>query len=117
MNQQTDLRRKYPKPCCILSFVAFVVWSALGPFGLETQVRTRAEESEQTRREKVAGLWPERESPLVRQVNALVKRGLSEGIESGRREWTITIPARTRAKTIGMKSSMPGRPAKRFRTS
>ena len=35
------------------------------------------------RRDKLARLWPERESPIVRQANALVERGFREGIEDG----------------------------------
>ncbi|MDH4065619.1 MAG: BamA/TamA family outer membrane protein [Acidobacteriota bacterium] len=45
--------------------------------------QTRAEAIEQARREKAALLWPEHESPLVRQVNGLLERGLKEGLESG----------------------------------
>lgn len=44
---------------------------------------TRAEEIDIARRDKQARLWPERESPLVRQANALVERGFREGIEDG----------------------------------
>ena len=44
---------------------------------------TRAEEIDQARRDKQARLWPERESPLVRQANDLVERGFREGIEDG----------------------------------
>ncbi len=44
---------------------------------------TRVEEIEQARREKMARLWPERESALVAQVDGLVARGLGEGLESG----------------------------------
>src|SRR5688572_30649376 len=44
---------------------------------------TRAEEIDMARRDKQARLWPERESPLVRQANALVERGFREGIEDG----------------------------------
>ena len=45
--------------------------------------QTRAEAIEQARREKAALLWPEHESPMVRQVNSLLERGLKEGLESG----------------------------------
>ena len=44
---------------------------------------TRAEVIDQARRDKQARLWPERESPLVRQANNLVERGLREGIADG----------------------------------
>ena len=48
------------------------------------QPRTRAEQIELARRDKIARLWPERESPLVSQVNDLVERGLGEGLDSGK---------------------------------
>jgi len=45
---------------------------------------TRAEAIAEARDEKVAELWPERQSPLVNKVNALVERGFKEGLDSGR---------------------------------
>ena len=45
--------------------------------------KTRAEVLDAERREKVAELWPERESPLVARVNRLVERGFKEGLDSG----------------------------------
>jgi outer membrane protein assembly factor BamA len=51
---------------------------------LDAQPRTRAEQIEDMRDEKIANLWPERESPLVRQVNGLVERGLGDGLKSGK---------------------------------
>ena len=45
---------------------------------------TRAEEIDQARRDKQARLWPERESPLVRQANDILERGFQEGIEDGK---------------------------------
>ena len=50
--------------------------SVLGAASLQAQPKTRAEEIDQARREKIARLWPERESPLVDIVNGLVERGL-----------------------------------------
>jgi hypothetical protein len=47
------------------------------------QFRTRKEAIEADRRDKQARLWPERQSPLVDQVNGLVERGLYEGTRSG----------------------------------
>jgi outer membrane protein assembly factor BamA len=44
---------------------------------------TRDEEIDLARRDKQARLWPERESPLVRQANDLVERGFREGVEDG----------------------------------
>jgi hypothetical protein len=49
-----------------------------------SQPKTRTEEIEQIRRDKMARLWPERQSPLVEQVNQLVERGLLSGTESGK---------------------------------
>ena len=45
---------------------------------------TRAEEIDQQRRDKLARLWPERESPLVRTANNLIETGFGERIEDGR---------------------------------
>jgi outer membrane protein assembly factor BamA len=62
---------------------------ALGPATASAQPepveppRTRAEAIQAERREKVAELWPERESPLVARVNQLVERGFKEGLDSG----------------------------------
>jgi outer membrane protein assembly factor BamA len=61
-----------------------LVGAVWGPANLWAQPTTRAEEIERLRREKVARLWPERESPLVDMVNGLVERGLREGVESGK---------------------------------
>jgi outer membrane protein assembly factor BamA len=36
------------------------------------------------RADKVAELWPERQSPLVNRVNGLVEKGFKEGLDSGR---------------------------------
>jgi hypothetical protein len=46
--------------------------------------KTRAEVIAAERQEKVAELWPERESPMVAQVNGLVERGFKEGLDSGK---------------------------------
>src|SRR5262245_25677949 len=45
---------------------------------------TRADAIALERAEKVAELWPERQSPMVDLVNGLVARGLKEGLDSGR---------------------------------
>jgi hypothetical protein len=45
---------------------------------------TRAEAIAEERNDKVAELWPERQSPLVNRVNGLVERGFKEGLDSGR---------------------------------
>jgi outer membrane protein assembly factor BamA len=60
-----------------------VMLLVLGSASVYGQPATRAEEIEQHRREKVARLWPERESPMVKIVNDLVERGFREGVESG----------------------------------
>ena len=65
-----------------LTAVALV--SALTLFSQSAQAQTiRAEEIDQARRDKQARLWPESESPLVRQANGLVERGFREGVEDG----------------------------------
>jgi outer membrane protein assembly factor BamA len=64
------------------SVVAVLV--CLGPVAAPAHAQsTRAEEIDMARRDKQARLWPERESPLVRQANDLVERGFREGIEDG----------------------------------
>jgi hypothetical protein len=66
---------------------ALIFLLALGlslPATASAQFKTRTEEIEDARREKRARLWPERESPLVEEVNKLVERGLLEGAESGK---------------------------------
>jgi hypothetical protein len=55
--------------------------SAQEPPGAPT---TREEAIAEARADKVAELWPERQSPLVNRVNALVERGFKEGLDSGR---------------------------------
>jgi Omp85 superfamily domain len=45
---------------------------------------TREESIASERADKVAELWPERQSPMVDTVNRLVERGLSEGLDSGK---------------------------------
>jgi hypothetical protein len=45
---------------------------------------TRTEAIENERADKVAELWPERQSPIVNTVNGLVERGFKEGLDSGR---------------------------------
>ncbi len=48
----------------------------LGAASLYAQAKTRAEEIDLARREKIARLWPERKSPMVDIVNGFVERGL-----------------------------------------
>ena len=63
---------------------AVLIAGFVGVAPAHTQVTTRAEEIQQARRDKRARLWPERQSPLVEQVNGLVERGLYEGVRSGK---------------------------------
>lgn len=63
--------------CVIALFLSFAVSAT-------AQYTTRTEEILAMRRDQNARLWPERESPLVNQVNALVERGLYEGARSGK---------------------------------
>ena len=53
------------------------------PAAAQTEPQTRAELIRQERQEKEAVLWPERESPLVEQVNRLIERGFRDGLDSG----------------------------------
>ena len=52
------------------------------PAGAEA--KTRAEQIELARRDRVTRLWPERESPMVKQANKLLERGFKEGAGSGK---------------------------------
>jgi hypothetical protein len=78
----------------ILCF-ALVTWVSGACFlhAQDRQPTTRVEEIEQARRDKQARLWPERESPLVDQVNQLMERGLLDGFESGKgaNGWQIIL--------------------------
>jgi outer membrane protein assembly factor BamA len=62
---------------------ALVVLSVSLAAPASSQFHTRTEAIEAQRRDKQARLWPERQSPLVDQVNGLVERGLYEGTRSG----------------------------------
>ncbi len=50
----------------------------------EDEAKTRAEQIELTRRDRVTRLWPERESPMVQQANKMLERGFKEGASSGK---------------------------------
>jgi outer membrane protein assembly factor BamA len=68
-----------------VSLVATVAFS-LACLSLTTRAgaqTTRTDEIDMARRDKQARLWPERESPLVRQANDLVERGFREGVDDG----------------------------------
>ena len=49
-----------------------------------TAPATREEVIANERADRVAELWPERQSPMVDTVNRLVERGFSEGLDSGK---------------------------------
>ncbi len=55
---------------------AVLIQLTLGAASVQAQPKTRAEEIDLARREKIARLWPERESPMVDIANGLVERGL-----------------------------------------
>ena len=65
----------------MLRFTLTIVLLASTP--VAAQYRSRAEEIQARRTQHQARLWPERQSPLVDQVNGLVERGLYEGARSG----------------------------------
>jgi hypothetical protein len=75
-------RHLYDFACCVFLF-AFFAPSALGQESSERSA-TRAESIDAARAEKVAELWPERQSPMVELVDGLVERGLKEGLDSGK---------------------------------
>lgn len=53
---------------------------------------TRAEVIEQQRRDKIARLWPEYESPIVSELNRLVERGLlSDAGQGGTNGWQFVL--------------------------
>ncbi len=78
---QAPIRKRLPKPTLLLGFFALLFWT--GSDLLMGQVQSRAQEIRSARADKMAHLWPERESPLVQQVNTLVERGLLEGAQTG----------------------------------
>jgi Omp85 superfamily domain len=65
-------------PCLVLTTPVFAQESASEAPG------TRADAIAAARADKVAELWPERQSPMVNIVNGLVERGFDEGLDSGR---------------------------------
>jgi len=77
----TELRYMSWRALGAATVAAFLVFLSLAP--PSSAQTTRAEEIDMARRDKQARLWPERESPLVRQANDLVERGFREGVEDG----------------------------------
>ena len=64
--------------------ISIFVLSLMLAVSAAAQYRSRTEEILAMRRDQNARLWPERQSPLVEHVNALVERGLYEGARSGK---------------------------------
>ena len=64
------------------------------------QIQSRTQEIQSARADKMAHLWPERESPLVQQVNQLVERGLLEGAQTGMgaNGWQVVLGGKNAAK-------------------
>ena len=88
---QAPIRKRLSKVNLLLGFFALLLLP--GSDLLLGQVQSRAQEIQSARAEKMAHLWPERESPLVEQVNTLVERGLLEGAQTGQGSngWQIVM--------------------------
>jgi len=88
---QAPIKKQLPKRTWILGF--FVLLLLPGSHLLMGQVQSRAQEIQSARAVKMAHLWPERESPLVQQVNTLVERGLLEGARTGQgaNGWQVVL--------------------------
>ena len=71
---QGPIRKQLPKITLLLGFFALLLLP--GSDLLMGQVQSRAQEIQSARADKMAHLWPERESPLV-------ERGLLEGAQTG----------------------------------
>ena len=68
----------------VVAIVLFVLIPSVSLLAQErSQLTTRTEQLEAIRRDKIATLWPETQSPLVEQVNTLVERGLGGGADTG----------------------------------
>jgi len=78
---QAPIRKQLPEMTLLLVFFALLFLP--GSHLLMGQIQSRAQEIQSARADKMAHLWPERESPLVEQVNTLVERGLLEGAQTG----------------------------------
>jgi hypothetical protein len=77
-------RQEGAKRCALIAglLLAGVVSSSAQQQATEAPT-TREEAIATERADKVAELWPERQSPMVDTVNRLVERGFSEGLDSG----------------------------------
>ena len=79
--RQAPIRNQLPEMTLLLGFFALLLLP--GSDLLMGQVQSRAQEIQSARAEKMAHLWPERESPLVQRVDELLERGLLEGAQTG----------------------------------
>jgi len=76
-----------------VSALPLPVFARPGPSSAQGQEpQTRAEVIEQQRRDKIARLWPEYESPIVTALNQLLERGLlSEAGQGGANGWQFVL--------------------------
>jgi Omp85 superfamily domain len=79
--RQAPIRNQLPKMTLLPVFFALLLLP--GSDLLMGQIQSRAQEIQSARAEKMAHLWPERESPLVQRVDQLLERGLLEGAQTG----------------------------------
>ena len=88
---QAPIREPFPKWTLLLGFFALLLLP--GSDLLMGQIQSRAQEIQSARADKMAHLWPERESPLVERVNQLVERGLLEGAQTGQgaNGWQVVL--------------------------
>ena len=88
---QAPIRKQLPKGTWMLGFFALLLLP--GSDLSMGQVQSRVQEIQSARADKMAHLWPERESPLVQQVNTLVERGLLEGAQTGQgaNGWQVVL--------------------------
>ena len=66
-----------------LSLMAAALFPAAAYAQHDRPAESRAEVIERERREKVARLWPERQSPIAEIANGFIARGLLDGVREG----------------------------------
>ena len=88
---QGPIRKQLLKMTLLLG--SFTLLFLPGSDLLMGQVQSRAQEIQSARAEKMAHLWPERESPLVQRVDQLLERGLLEGAQTGQgaNGWQVVL--------------------------
>ena len=94
---------------------AALIQFVMGAASLHAQPKTRAEEIDEARREKIARLWPERKSPMVDIVNGFVERGLlddSEGAGANGFQFVLGGMRSGQGASFGKPAKMVGEPAK-----